>query len=226
MPDFSFEFTAWRNGYELIIGIDEVGRGALAGPVVAGVACLRNGIRNEESRIKEILQLGIDDSKRLTPGQREILVPLIQRYFHCSVGEASVSEINSTGIVKATQRAMRRAIMRLGLMINDSKFQLPTSKFFFLIDGFGVPYIPGGRRNQQAIIKGDQKSVSIAAASIVAKVYRDSLMRDLSKKFARYCWQENKGYGTLAHCSAITKYGSTQHHRKTFISELTHRLGI
>ena len=101
---------------------------------------------------------------------------------------------------------------------STSYFLLPTSNFFLLIDAFHVKYIPGvGLKNQEAIIKGDQKSISIAAASILAKVYRDSLMKKLAKKYKKYHWEKNKGYGTRKHIEAIRRFGPTSWHRNAFI---------
>src|SRR3989344_2332627 len=122
MSDFTFEKTCWEKGFPLVVGVDEVGRGALAGPVVAGAAVYR--IQNSEFRNqKKILRLGIDDSKRLTPKRREALARIIQKYFYTGIGEASVTEINGVGIVKATQRAMRRAVNKLRIQSSEFRFQ-------------------------------------------------------------------------------------------------------
>lgn len=208
MPDFSSEKKLWRKGFKVVAGVDEVGRGSFAGPVVTGAVVFR-----PDSRVREYLseQIRIDDSKRLTPKQREKACAWIkENALSWGVGEASVSQINRLGIVKATQIAFRKAI--------------PKSRIdFLLIDAFYVPYVKGLRRkNQLAIIHGDAKSVSIAAASIVAKVYRDKLMTDLSKRteYRKYRWSENKGYGTLAHRNAIKKHGLTRLHRKDFVRKL------
>lgn len=233
-PDFSFERTCWKQGFSIVIGIDEVGRGALAGPVVAGAAMVR--IMNHELRIRDITSLGIDDSKRLTPSQREKLVPLIHTYFHCAVGQVSVAEINKIGIVRATHRAMRRAINSLwsivfGLQSENThriakdlsqrligpwpKRQKTKDNVIVLVDGsFPIPRIG---IPQETIVKGDQKSISIAAASIIAKVYRDRYMVELSSSFPVYRWQQNKGYGTTVHCQAIASGGPCDLHRKDFL---------
>lgn len=234
LPDFSFENKFWRDGYHFVIGVDEVGRGAFAGPVMAGACGLR--IMNNELRMKEkqdflnsVQKLGIDDSKRLSPLQRERLDKEIRKYFHYAVGQASVAEINKVGIVKATEKAMRRAVKRimnykLGIMMkndgHNSSFLIRNSKVYMLVDGFNVKYIPGiGLKNQKAIVKGDQKSISIAAASIIAKVARDKLMCKLSTDYKKFMWDKNKGYGTWEHRAALSEYGTTRFHRRQFISD-------
>lgn len=235
-PDFSFEKKYWKKGYRIIIGVDEVGRGSLAGPVVAAAAALR--IQNfpqfikithvhkcdefEKKKLNElikyVLTLGINDSKKLSPKKREKLIPEIKKYFYFGIGSSSVSEINRLGIVKATERAMRRAL-RLVALAQGKQFK---GKTFVLVDAFHVKYIAGvGLKHQKAIIHGDGRCVSIAAASILAKVFRDNLMRKLSLKYRKYHWEENKGYGTKKHRIAIKKYGITRHHRLDFVDHLT-----
>ena len=124
------------------------------------------------------------------------------------VGEVGVGVINKVGIGRATQMAMRKALRRFA----------PQGKVFLLVDAFHIKYLRGiGLKNQKAIIHGDQKSISIAAASILAKVYRDNLMRKLAKIHPQYGWGRNKGYGTKEHQKAIIKYGLTRLHRKKFV---------
>lgn len=228
-PDFSFEKRYWKIGYQLVIGVDEVGRGALAGPVVAGAAALKNfknkykklNIKNNSNDIKDhinkILLLGINDSKKVSPQKREKLEKEIKKYFYWGIGEASVSEINKVGIVKATQRAMRKAVRKLQSSI------VVKRQSFLLIDAFHVKYIPGiGLSHQKAIIKGDERSISIAAASIIAKVYRDHLMQKLSRCCLMYHWDKNKGYGTKEHQAAIRRFGVTKRHRNLFVRNFLH----
>lgn len=208
IPDFSFEESFWRQGIGTVAGIDEVGRGSLAGPVVAGAAFVKTPAAKEA-----ILKLGIDDSKRLSAGKRRALAKIIPKYFFCAIGQASVEEINCVGIVRATGRAMRRAIIR----IMNSEFGIINRKSYFLIiDGYRMKYLPGGLARQLNIIKGDQKSVSIAAASIMAKVYRDTLMKRLGRRYPVYKWGSNKGYGTKLHLKALGKYGYCVLHRSVF----------
>ena len=212
LPDFSFEKTVSKKGYRIIAGIDEVGRGCFAGPVVAAaVAFAPNSkfkflISNKFPNKKII----INDSKKLAPKQRELASFWIKRNALCyGIGWASVAQINKFGIKKASEIAFRKAIKNCGIEIN-----------YILIDAFYVPYVRGLRRkNQKPIIKGDTKSISIAAASIIAKVYRDKLMAKLSnnRKYKKYGWDKNKGYGTLIHRNVIQKYGLTRLHRKKFV---------
>ncbi|MBI2616600.1 ribonuclease HII [Candidatus Gottesmanbacteria bacterium] len=209
LPDFSYELLLWKKGYRRIIGVDEVGRGAFAGPVVAGAVALK-----EISSQSFVIDLGVNDSKKLSATKRKELVPYIKKYFHWAVGEGSVEEINRFGIVKATEKAMRRAIKNLTI----KQYINATMKQFVLIDAFHVKYIAGiGLNRQKAIIKGDEKCLSVSAASIIAKVYRDTLMQKLAKKYRRYQWGKNKGYGTGDHQQAIQKYGVTRLHRTLFV---------
>lgn len=248
-PTFTIEGWYWQRGFHHVIGVDEVGRGALAGPVVAGAAALRvSSIRYQVSGKKHndilhntlyiipdtILSLGIDDSKRVSAKQREALVPYIRRYFHCTVAEASVGEINRYGIVEATRKAMRRTIRKLvfsmqyvvsGMKQNgtipNTKYKIPNTKsgsFLLLDGGFPLPHCPGfPLARQQAIVRGDQTSITIAAASIIAKVHRDSVMTGLSDMYVSYRWEKNKGYGTQPHRDAIQQYGRTPLHRLDFL---------
>ncbi len=241
-PDFSFENKAHKKGYGVVAGVDEVGRGSFAGPVVAAAVAFAQ-INNyqsifSKSKIERVTRVGepqvrdpklvrrrkglgvderqdppqiiINDSKKMNPAQREISSFWIKRNALCyGIGKASVGEINKFGIKKATETAFRRAIKNCNRRID-----------YLLIDAFYVPYVRGLRRkNQTPIIKGDTKSLSIAAASIIAKVYRDKLMTNLSKKlkYGKYHWDINKGYGTKIHREAIKKYGSTRLHRKKFV---------
>lgn len=217
-PDFIFENELWNLGFRNVIGIDEVGRGSLAGPVVAG-ACVLKSIPDRQSYSdpgSEFMRMGIDDSKRLSRGRREALIPFIEQYFYTAIGIASTNEINRIGISKATGLAMKRAIRKMEFVF--SGFDVKRS--FFLVDGYAVKGFPGGKIRQQAIIKGDQKSVSIAASSVVAKVFRDNLMTELSGKYPLYFWNFNKGYGTLKHREALKTYGACPFHRTLFVDNL------
>jgi ribonuclease HII len=203
-PNFRFEKKYWGR-HKSIAGVDEVGRGCFAGPVVAGCVVFKPNLRISQA-------VKINDSKKLTPRQREIADSWIrQNAIAWGVGEASASLINRMGMAKATRVAFRRAI---------SKVQKKVPIDFLLIDAFYIPWVKGLRRkNQKALTHGDEKSLTIAAASIVAKVYRDKLMRSLSRnpRYRRYHWGRNKGYGTKIHQRAIVKLGLTRYHRKAFI---------
>ncbi len=189
-----------------IVGLDEVGRGCLAGPVVAAAVHLpplRMGTRH--ARALEQL----NDSKALTSTQREELAATLHEVAHCAIAEASVEEIDSLNILHASLLAMKRARQNLSLV----------SPAVLLIDGnkevLGLP------DRQLAIVKGDSQSASIAAASIVAKVYRDRFMCELSERFPQYGWHNNKGYGSMHHRQAIKQHGFTSWHRKSFHVDLT-----
>jgi ribonuclease HII len=206
-PDFSFENKLHSEGYKLIAGVDEVGRGCFAGPVVAGCVIFSHSSEFYISRHSPII---INDSKKLSAKRREIADKWIRKNAVAyGIGTASVSQINRLGIKKAMEIAFRKAVKGCKVQIDH-----------LLIDAFYIPYVRGlRRRNQKAIIKGDTKSVSIAAASIVAKVYRDKLMTDLNekRKYKKYKWHKNKGYGTKEHQEMIRKYGICNLHRTTFV---------
>ncbi len=179
-----------------LAGIDEVGRGPWAGPVVA-CACIL------PKEFPQDIKMELKDSKKLTVKKREILAPLICNYSHYALGQASVEEIDRLNILQATFLAMRRAL--------NSLSEKPR---FLLVDGnhslknINIP--------QKAIVKGDNRSVSIAAASIIAKVYRDKLMANLAREFSGYGWETNAGYGTKAHQEGLAQWGVTPHHRQSF----------
>lgn len=215
-PDFSTEKKYWDKDY-VVVGVDEVGRGAVAGPVVAAAAALQFPRQKllhlgGQAIFKKILSLGVDDSKRLTRKKREKVAPLIKKYFNYGIGEATVKEINKFGIVKAARLAMKRSIRDLRFKNKDLKIK----KIKILIDGRRVR----GIGHQKAIIKGDQKSISIAAASIIAKVYRDKLMRELSGKYTGYGFERHVGYGTEYHARMIKKLGVCEMHRVGFVRSL------
>lgn len=220
-PNFRFENKLWGKEY-LVIGIDEVGRGALAGPLVVGAVVF---LPNNK---KEILKLSINDSKKISSKKRKKLAELIKKKcFVWGISSVSARIINNHNINKAFQKGVKEVVKKLRDKINKKKNQKinsPISKilnFYLLIDGFYVKYLKGvGLKKQIAIIKGDQKSISIAAASIIAKVFRDKLMEKLSKKYPKYHWNQNKGYGTKDHIEALKKYGKTKYHRELFLRKI------
>ncbi|MHC0052270.1 ribonuclease HII [Actibacterium sp. D379-3] len=192
-PDFSFETAALTRGARLVVGVDEVGRGPLAGPVTAAAVWL------DPARIP----VGLNDSKMLTARRREALCAELLQVAEVSVAHATVEEIDSLNILAASHLAMRRAIAGL-----------PRAPDYALIDGNLMPKaLPCAG---EAIIKGDARSVSISAASIVAKTYRDRLMVDLAQQHPGYGWETNAGYGSKAHLSALRNLGVTPHHRRSF----------
>tara|TARA_B100001027_G_C16169479_1_gene286319 strand:- start:24 stop:620 length:597 start_codon:yes stop_codon:yes gene_type:complete len=176
-----------------IAGVDEVGRGSLIGPIYASAVILK-----KECDIKKL-----KDSKKLTRKKREILNKYIKKNSYWSIASASKKEIEKLNILNATLLAMQRAIKKL-----KKKPKL------VLIDGNRIPKMKN--YDLKYVIKGDQKVPQISAASIIAKVSRDNLMKKISKNFMKYQWIRNCGYGTRDHLSAIKKFGITKHHRKTF----------
>jgi len=196
MPDFSIEDDARNNGYQIIAGVDEAGRGPWCGPVVAGAAIL------DPATLPEDLLKGLDDSKKLKAEKREALLERLKEHAIIGVGEASVEEIDQFNILAATMMAMKRAVDNLKTPVDLA-----------LIDGNRTPDLDCPA---QAIVKGDGKSLSIAAASIVAKVTRDKIMEELADAYPGYGWEKNAGYGTKAHQEALAAHGVTPHHRKSF----------
>ena len=174
-------------------GVDEVGRGCLAGPVFSAAVILNNDINTKD----------IKDSKKIPFRKRILLSEYIKKNSIYAVGTASVEEINKINILNASLLSMKRAL---------SKLKLKPSMAY--IDGLFIP------KNMEikckAFIKGDEKIISIAAASIVAKATRDLFMIKLGKKFPKYRWNKNFGYGTAEHIKSLRKYGITKHHRKKF----------
>lgn len=210
MPNFRYENELLRKGYKHIAGVDEVGRGCFAGPLVAAAVAFAPGSNYQFPITSKFSKdIVINDSKQLTPRARERAAEWIKKNaIGWGIGEVSVAKINRLGIKKASEIAFRKAIATCGNID------------YLLVDAFYIPYVKGLRRkNQLAITKGDTKSISIAAASIIAKVYRDNLMSKLARnrKYKKYGWGRNKGYGTKEHQNAIQKYGTTRLHRKQFI---------
>ena len=176
----------------MIAGVDEVGRGCIAGPVVSAAVILRESIN------LKILK----DSKKISFNKREEIANHIKDNSHYAIGIASVDEILNLNILQASLLSMKRAIDRLAVKPSLT-----------LIDGNSAPK---GLKNYKTMIKGDEKIKVISAASIIAKVYRDRFMINLAKKFSNYAWERNFGYGTKAHLEGLKKFGITSHHRKGF----------
>lgn len=191
-PDFSFEQDLSARGAIRIAGVDEVGRGPLAGPVTAAAVIL------DPNNIPE----GLHDSKALTKKRREALEPLIFTAAQVSIAYATVEEIDEINILRASHLAMERAVAGLGQVDHA------------LIDGNMIPR--GLDVPATTIIKGDARCLSIAAASIVAKICRDRIMCDLAQQFPGYGWDTNAGYGSKSHISALQNLGVTPHHRRSF----------
>lgn len=192
VPDFSIELDC---GKKVIAGVDEAGRGPLCGPVVAGAVIFK---KYDFENIPLIT-----DSKQMSEKQRQIAYDWLTNNPDVlwAVGQCSAKEIDELNILKASLMAMKRAVSALDV-----------SPEYCLVDGNKMPDKMVGK----SVIKGDSLSLSIAAASIIAKQTRDAIMRDLSKQFPQYCWDKNAGYPTQQHLQAIDKYGINEHYRKTY----------
>ncbi len=193
LPDFAFEAAALARGLTCICGVDEAGRGPLCGPVVAAAVTL----------VRDRIPDGLNDSKKLTAKRRAELYDLIHQSADVGVGIASVEEIHIHNILRASHLAMTRAISALRRTADH-----------VLIDGNMIPQ--GLSVSAEAIVQGDGRSLSIAAASIVAKVTRDRIMVDLAQQHPGYGWEHNAGYATKDHVDALRNLGVTPHHRRSF----------
>jgi ribonuclease HII len=201
----SFEADALARGFKAVAGVDEVGRGPLAGPVVAAAVILPRSFHHPE----------IKDSKMLSANQREKLVPIIQQSAVCwSVGVVDVEGIDRLNILRASLTAMARALQglssRVDLALIDGNQKIPPAIFA----EFGVK--GEFRLRQKTIVKGDRLCLSIAAASIIAKVVRDQIMIDFDKQYPEYGFAGHKGYGCATHLAALQRYGPTPIHRRSF----------
>lgn len=190
-------------GYKNVIGVDEAGRGPLAGPVVAAAVILKEYTEELDE---------INDSKKLTEKKREKLYDIIMKNFDVAIGISSVEEIDKLNILNADFLAMRRAL-------NDLKKLKKDKEYIVLVDGnLKIKEYTG---KQLPIVKGDAKSLSIAAASIIAKVTRDRFMKELSIVYPDYSFEKHKGYGTKAHIEAIKNKGAIEGvHRKVFLRKI------
>ena len=192
MPDFTLE----KEVGGIVAGIDEAGRGPLAGPVVAAAVII------DRARLAPRLLAQIDDSKRLSRARREVVFEALADVAHIGIGQADVDEIDRINILQASLLAMRRAVDQLGVKPETA-----------LIDGNRAPELSCRSR---CVVGGDRLSVSIAAASIVAKVTRDRLITELARLYPGYGWEDNAGYGTRAHRAALDRLGPSPQHRRSF----------
>jgi ribonuclease HII len=189
-PSWCLEASLWHSGYPLTAGVDEAGRGALAGPVVAAVVALPYG------------HYPFQDSKQLTPAMREALAETVKRVaLGYGIGVASPQEIDRLNVLQATHLAAARALQALTCSIDG----LVTDYLYLKLD-----------RPVIAVPKGDSRSFQVAAASILAKVTRDALMREFDVSYPHYAFAQNKGYGSAAHLQALTKFGPCPLHRRSF----------
>ncbi len=220
MADFQHETRFWHQPQTVVIGLDEVGRGCFAGPVTVGAVCFA------PTGAEEVLTLGINDSKKLTARRREKLVEPIRQsataYAHASISPA---QIDRDGIVSAVAAASIAAVRQCIAAIIQHTTPLPD-RVVVLTDSLSIEGLTDCLVEQSCqvtevvIPKGDQHSISIAAASILAKVWRDAYMTELADAFPIYEWQKNKGYGTKTHRDAIREHGPCEHHRRCFLGNM------
>ena len=195
--DYSFEQAAYLRGFTAVCGIDEAGRGPLAGPVYAAAVWLPEGLVIE----------GLNDSKKLSEKKREALFDVIcENALAYGIGYADENEIDEINILQATYLAMRRAYENMQKTCD-----------YVLVDGNRMPPMPV---QGETIVKGDAKSPSIAAASILAKVSRDRVMLEYAKQYPEYQFEKHKGYGTKVHVEALLEHGPSPIHRKTFLKKI------
>lgn len=192
--DFDSEL---RTEYPILCGVDEAGRGPLAGDVYAAAVVLNNNVLIDY----------LNDSKKISEKRRELLFDeIIEKADAYCIATASVAEIDELNILQATMLAMKRAVEGLGIKPDMA-----------LIDGNRMPELDCPADN---VIKGDAKSASISAASVLAKVARDRYMREIAEKYPQYCFEQHKGYGTKLHCDMLKQYGASDVHRKTFLKKI------
>lgn len=196
LPDDRFEIELGALEGRLVCGLDEVGRGPLAGPVVAAAVVL------DLRRLPASLRFGLNDSKKLSAARRAALAAVLPDYARVAVAEASVAEIDSLNVLQASLLAMRRAAAALGLALDAA-----------LVDGRQTPGLDCPCR---CLVGGDGLSLSVAAASILAKVERDRRMELLNGDFPGYGWERNRGYGTAEHLAALQRLGPSTEHRRSF----------
>lgn len=192
-PDFSLEEAAYARGLSRVAGVDEVGRGPLAGPVTAAAVVLD----------PDNIPAGLNDSKKLTAKRREALTEEILKVADVCIAHCTVAEIDEHNILRASHIAMERAVAGLTSVPDH-----------LLIDGNMIP--SGLHISSEAIVRGDARSLSISAASIVAKTARDTIMMDLAQQFPGYGWETNAGYPSKKHREALVALGVTPHHRRSF----------
>ena len=194
---YEIENQAHADGYAVVCGVDEAGRGPLAGPVYAAAVILPDGLE----------ELGINDSKKMTEKKREALFDIIvENATAYGIGFATEKEIDEINILNATFLAMRRAVEAMGVKPD-----------LVLVDGNRKP---GTGYEEVALVKGDAKSISISAASILAKVSRDRYMKDLAERHPEYKFEQHKGYGTKLHYEMIEQYGILPDHRRSFLKKI------
>ncbi|MCP4355314.1 MAG: ribonuclease HII [Proteobacteria bacterium] len=200
MPDLSYEKKHSKK-FQYVVGVDEVGRGPWAGPVVACACLIPEGLE---------LPSEITDSKKLTAKKRQVLSEFLVKNIPYSIAEASAGEVDELNILQATFVAMNRAVEAL-----KERLSISDDEFFVLVDGNRLPQFDNFK-NAESIIKGDSISLTISCSSIIAKVYRDKFMADLAEDFPYYGWESNSGYGTKKHQEGLAEHGTCKFHRFSF----------
>lgn len=213
-PNFNEEKKLWRRGYKCIAGLDEAGRGPLAGPVIAVCVNFKFEIYNLKSILNDKIFKKIKDSKMLSEKKREEIYNVITKHPNIKWGIGVVSEkvIDKINILNATKLAMKKALLQTQRKTKNKIDFLLIDGNFALQQALGENFIV----RQKSVVRGDQKVFSIATASIIAKVYRDKLMQKYHKKYPQYGFDKHKGYGTKAHFANLKKFGPCKIHRKSF----------
>ncbi len=206
LPTLKEEKSLWSLDYSIVVGVDEVGRGPLAGPVVSGACFLENPSSKD---LKKILNLGIKDSKKISEKKREKIFEEVKnlKFVKWAIGIMGEKVIDKVNILEASLFAMKEAVENLKIK--------NVQKTFLLVDGKEL--VPNLSISQKSIIGGDTKVLSIALASIMAKVTRDKMMKGYAKKYPNYQFEKHKGYGTKLHFEMIKEYGPCEIHRKSFL---------
>jgi len=208
------ERKLWKKGYKAVVGLDEAGRGPLAGPVTAAAVTIRPAKLKVKSAKLKVLLKEIKDSKKLSQKKREKLCKLLIKNPAIGWGIGRVSEkvIDKINILEATKLAMKRAVRSLEKKLKKKRKKSPPIDFLLIDGNFKI----GSKIPQKAIVKADEKIFSCAAASIIAKVHRDAVMKRYHKKYPKYNFAQHKGYPTKEHIKALGKYGCCKIHRKSF----------
>ena len=209
-PTLDFEESCFATGHELVIGVDEVGRGAIAGPVAVGVHATFAPVASQQI---PPFPSGLRDSKLLSEKKRELLAPLVAEWGQGEVGYVSAAEIDARGITWALGEAGRRALLRM------HEAGVPVARAVILVDGKHDWLSPVLRSplNVRTMVGGDRAVATVAAASVRAKVDRDRVMREAHEAEPHYAWASNKGYGAKVHYEGIAEHGLSEHHRKSWI---------
>ncbi|MEN8252044.1 MAG: ribonuclease HII [Patescibacteria group bacterium] len=213
IASFEKEKELQKKGYHIIAGVDEVGRGPLAGPVVTTACVIKNMSDFGKKPDKDMWKL-VRDSKLLSEKQREEAFEFVREKFYLGIGKSSPKAIDEVNILQATFLAMKKAISALEKDIDSDDTYAEAETMMVMIDGNQL--LPNFNREQVCVAKGDSISKTIAAASVIAKVVRDKMMVQYDKKYPEYGFASHKGYGTKMHMEALEKYGATPIHRKSF----------